>query len=33
MTDNYLSGKKFIVTGGSINIEAESFETQMVEVL
>lgn len=33
MTDNYLSGKKFIVTGGSINMEAESFETQMVEVL
>lgn len=33
MTDNYLSGKKFIVTGGSINIEAESFETQMIEVL
>lgn len=32
VTDNYLSGKQFIFTGGSINLEDNSIECNLIEI-
>ena len=32
ITDSYLSGKKFLVTGGTINYEDNSIECNMIEL-